>query len=257
MKLILACPIYKRDWILPDWIKCILSQSIDISKIGFIFECSENDKKTIEILEAWKKYDSRIPYFNIKIRTDIPHYEHEENKRSWTISKYENMVSLRNSILETVREVSPDYYMSLDSDILMVNNSTLELLIAHVMQGADAVSPLMYMTPVGTRYPSVMTWRESDPSMAYRELNYDIGSYFRADVIMAAKMMSKKVYNNVDYSVHRQGEDVGWSLSCRDKGFNLYSASYIYCPHIMSRSMYSAYRANGDSRGSSNVYHLV
>jgi hypothetical protein len=257
MKLIVACPIYKRDWILPHWIRCILSQSIDISKIGFIFECSENDTETLDILQAWKKYDPRIPYFNIKVRPDIPHYEHEENKRSWTISKYENMVNLRNSILDNVREVSPDYYMSLDSDILITNSSTLELLIAHVQQGADAVSPLMYMTPVGTRYPSVMTWRSDEPDKAYRELDYPLGSYFKSDVIMAAKMMSKNVYENVDYSIHRQGEDVGWSLNCKNMGYDLYSASYIYCPHIMSRAMYAKFLQAGDSRSDPNMYHLV
>lgn len=257
MKLIVACPIYKRDWILPDWIKSILSQSIDVSNIGFIFECSEDDERTIKLLNSWKQYDSRIPHFDIKIRSDIPHYEHEENKRNWTISKYENMVNLRNSILNSVREIEPDYYMSLDSDILMTNNSTLELLIAHVNQGADAVSPLMYMTPFGTRYPSVMTWREDEPDKAYRKVDYPIGTYFKSDVIMAAKMMSKKVYSNINYSVHRQGEDVGWSLSCKENGYDLYSASYIYCPHIMSRQMYSKFQKDGDNRNDTNMYHLV
>jgi hypothetical protein len=257
MKLVIACPIYKRDWILPLWIQSILSQSVDISKIGFVFECSENDSETINILETWKKYDSRIPYFNIKTRPDIPHHEHEENKRSWTISKYENMVSLRNSILNTVREINPDYYMSLDSDILMTNSSTLELLIAHVNQGADAASPLMYMTPVGVKYPSVMTWREDEPDKAYRRSDYPIGTYFKSDIIMAAKMMSKRVYENVDYSIHRQGEDVGWSLSCKENGYDLYSASYIYCPHIMSRTMYQKFIQSGDPRSDLNVYHLV
>jgi len=257
MKLVLGCPIYKRDWILPNWIKSILSQSLDISKIGFVFECSADDIGTLQILNSWKECDNRIPYFDIKIREDIPHFEHEENKRSWTISKYHNMVSLRNSLLNSVRELSPDYYFSLDSDILMSNPSTMELLIAHVNDGADAVSPLMYMTPVGTMYPSVMDWRQDEPDKAYRRKDYSIGSYFKSDVIMAAKMMSKDVYQNVDYSVHMQGEDVGWSLNCREQGYNLYSASYIYCPHIMSRTMYVDFLKRGDNRSDANVYHLV
>ena len=158
------------------------------------------------------------------------------------------MVSLRNSLLQTVRDIQPDYYFSLDSDILLTNPNTIELLIAHIKSGADAVNPLMFMTPIGTLYPSVMDWRQDDPSKAYRKEKYQLGTYFQSDVIMAAKMMSKDVYNNISYSVHQQGEDVGWSLSCKQADFKLYCASYIYAPHVMSEVFYQSFLQNGDDR---------
>ena len=244
----IGTPMYKRGWILPHWIRCLLNQSVSFKDIGFVFEVSPDDTETIESLKAWKRIDKNIPYFEIKIRDDIPHFEHENNGRQWTISKYLNMVSLRNSLLQTVRNVQPDYYLSLDSDILLTNPNTIELLIAHIKSGADAVNPLMFMTPFGTMYPSVMNWRTDIPTKAYREEKYQLGTYFQSDVIMAAKMMNKDVYNNIDYVVHEQGEDVGWSLSCKQQGFKLYSASYIYAPHIMSEVMYKSFLTNGDDR---------
>lgn len=248
MKILIGCPIYKRDWILHHWIKCILSQSVSLKNIGFLFEVSPDDEKTITILETFKKIEKRIPYFEIAVRKDIPHFEHIENGRNWTISKYENMVSLRNFLLNKAREINPDFYFSLDSDILLENTSTIELLIAHIMAGADAVSPLMFMTPVGTMYPSIMNWKDGTGPKAYRLSNYPIGEYFKSDVIMAAKMMSKKVFENVDYVLHEQGEDVGWSYECKTKGYDLYSASYIYAPHIMSIGMYQSFLREGDNR---------
>jgi len=248
MKLLIGCPIYKRSWILPLWIRGIITQSLDMSNIGFVFETAPDDESTIASLEAWKKYDKNIPYFNIKIREDIPHFEHQENGRQWTVSRYENMTSLRNSLLNTVKEVEPDYYFSLDSDILLENQSTIELLIAHIKDGADAVSPLMFMTPHNILYPSVMSWRSENDSMAYRKDSYPLGTYFQSDVIMAAKMMSKKVYSNTEYSIHNQGEDVGWSLNCRKNQYKLFCASYIYCPHIMNQHMLSDYLKTGDDR---------
>lgn len=248
MKLLIGCPIYKRDWILNRWIRAIISQSIPTSDIGFIFECSPDDSSTTTMLEAWKSYDKNIPFFHIEYRKDINHFEHQQNGRQWTISRYENMVQLRNSLLTKVREIQPDYYFSLDSDILIENPNTLELLVAHIKDGADAVSPLMFMTPVGTKYPSVMTWREDEPDKAKRLERYPIGTYFQADVIMAAKMMNKEVYNNIDYSIHPQGEDVGWSLNCHKRNYKLFSASYIYAPHIMNQIMYNEYQTKGDSR---------
>lgn len=249
MKLVIGCPVYKRDWILPLWIRYVKSQGLNFKDVGFIFEVSPDDEATVSILEQWRKADNSLGLFDIDVRNDISHFAHKDNGRQWTLSKYENMVSLRNSILSKVREISPDYYFSLDSDIILTNPNTIRLLTSHIDDGADAVSPLMFMTPVGTDYPSVMSWKKDEPNRAYRESQYPLGSYFKSDVIMAAKMMSRSVYENVDYSVHRQGEDVGWSLSCRQKGYSLYSASYIYSVHVMSELALEDISKNGDTRG--------
>jgi hypothetical protein len=257
MKLVIACPIYKRDWILPYWIRCILRQSVDISNIGFIFEVSPDDKATIDALRVWKHLDKNILFFDIVERPDIPHFEHQNNGRQWTLSKYHNMINMRNSILSRVRQYEPDYYFSLDSDILIENPNTIELLIAHINDGADAVSPLMYMTPVGTAFPSVMSWSNEDNQKGSRKTDYPIGTYFQADIIMAAKMMSKKTYMNVNYEFHQQGEDLGWSNNAKKHNLKLFSASYIYAPHIMSLVHLSEYLKFGDSRSSEKLDNLV
>lgn len=256
MKLIIGCPIYKRDWIIPEWIKCIINQSIDMRDVGFMFETSPDDPSTTKSLLTWRKLDKRFPLFEINERSDIQHFEHQNNGRQWTMSKYHNMVSLRNSLLSRVREYKPDFYFSLDSDVLLRDPNTIELLIAHIKDGADAVAPLMFMTPNDSQYPSVMSWKDQGFEYAYRKEKYPLGTYFKSDVIMAAKMMSKDVYNNVDYEFNKQGEDVGWSKAATQKGYNLFSASYIYSPHIMSPMMHQQYLTNGDSRGNINLYQV-
>jgi hypothetical protein len=97
-------------------------------------------------------------------------------------------------------------------------------------------------------YPSVMSWSNDPGGQAYRKEVYPIGEYFQSDIIMAAKMMSKKVYENVNYSLHLQGEDLGWSGNAAKLGYKLYSASYIYSPHIMHKQMLDHFLQNGDSR---------
>jgi hypothetical protein len=248
MKLIIGCPIYKRDWILPLWFAAIERQSVPLNKIGFIFETSPDDEQTVNLLRTWRKNHPEVPLFEMRERNDIPHYEHDENSRQWTISKYENMVNLRNSILARVREIQPDYYLSLDSDIILKNPNTLELLMAHIDNGADAVSPLMFMTPFDTEFPSVMTWIDKKEFKARRTKDYPLGTYFKSDIIMAAKMMSKEVYNNVDYEIHSQGEDLGWSKNATLKGYSLYSASYIYAAHIMHQNLLVQFMRQGDER---------
>jgi len=249
MKLIIGCPIYKRDWIFPAWAAAIEKQTIDLSNVGFIFVVSSNDEKTIRYINLWKRVHPEIPLIEMVSRDDLAHHEHSENSRQWTMSKYHNMVSLRNTLLAEVRKYQPDFFFSLDSDILLTNSMTVELLVSHVKDGADAVSPLMYMTPFGTDFPSVMTWIDEPGKRAKRIGNYPIGSYFKSDIIMAAKMMSKEVYNNVNYEFHAQGEDLGWCANAHKAGYrNLYSASYIYATHIMHPQMLEEFFKNGDKR---------
>lgn len=248
MKLIIGCPIYDRAWIFPYWISLIEKQSLPLEEIGFVFVASKEDIETVSLLNKWKESHPEVSIFEIVYPENVNHFSHPEGQRHWTISKYENMVNLRNCLLQKVREYQPDYFLSLDSDILLKNTSTLELLIAHIKDGADAVSPLMFMTPVGSKFPSVMKWLDQDLTKAYRDFSFPLGTYFQSDVIMAAKMMSKDVYNNVDYSIHQQGEDLGWSSNCAKKGYSLYSASYIYAIHIMSRAMLADVLKNGDPR---------
>jgi len=248
MKLIIGCPIYKRAWILPLWFAALERQSIPLNKIGFIFETSPDDESTVSMLRLWRQYHPEVPLFEIRERNDISHYDHDNNSRQWTMSKYENMVNLRNSLLSRVREVQPEYYLSLDSDIILKNQNTLELLIAHIDDGADAVSPLMFMTPFDTKYPSVMDWMDKEQFRGYRKNSYPLGTYFKSDIIMAAKMMSKKVYNNVDYEVHSQGEDLGWSKNAALNGYSLYCASYMYAAHIMHENLLAQFQQEGDKR---------
>lgn len=248
MKLIIGCPIYKRAWILPLWFAALERQSIPLSKIGFIFETSPDDESTVSMLRLWRQYHPEVPLFEIRERNDISHYDHDNNSRQWTMSKYENMVNLRNSLLSRVREIQPEYYLSLDSDIILKNQNTLELLIAHIDDGADAVSPLMFMTPFDTKYPSVMDWMDKEQFRGYRKNSYPLGTYFKSDIIMAAKMMSKKVYNNVDYEVHSQGEDLGWSKNAALNGYSLYCASYMYAAHIMHENLLAQFQQEGDKR---------
>lgn len=248
MKLIIGCPIYDRAWILQYWLHFIENQSVSLKDIGFVFVASESDHETLAVLNAWKNVHPEVEIFDIIFPENVNHFTHKDGTRHWTLSKYENMVKLRNNLLENVRNYQPEYFMSLDSDILLTNPNTLELLISHIVDGADAVSPLMYMTPVGEKFPSVMKWLNEPGKRATRDFDFPIGTYFKSDVIMAAKMMSKKVYNTVDYRLHDQGEDLGWCAACAEAGYNLYAATYIYAVHVMHKTMLEGVLKDGDPR---------
>jgi hypothetical protein len=250
MKILIGSPVYQRSWILPKWFECIENQSMPLEDIGFIFELGPNDDETHQIIWDWHMRHPEVAYFDAVIREDLGHYTHPDGHRTWTKTAYYKMVDLRNSLLEKVSAIKPEKYFSLDSDLILEDTTTLEKLYHSLNRDSvDAVSPLSYMFPKGTQFPSVMTWIEGPGKRASRSLNdYKIGSSFKADVIMAAVMMNPDVYTNVRYIWHPQGEDLGWSSECQRKGYNLYCISDIYVPHIMHKWMLEQYGAIGDPR---------
>lgn len=247
MKILIGAPVYKREWILPHWFEALENQDVSLNQIGFIFETASDDKGTKDLLFDWHAKHPQVWHFDARDNTDAEHVAHHvSGVRKWQPTRYQSMVILRNSLLAKARALDPDFYLSLDTDVLFENPSTITELIK-TTEYADAVSPLMYMTPMTANFPNVMSWVDGRPIKARRG-TYPIGERFQADVIMAAKLMTPKVFHNVDYQIHRQGEDLGWSANCFNANYKLYCASDIYTPHIMSEEMLETYLKEGDSR---------
>lgn len=249
MKILIGCPVFKRDWILGDWFEAIESQTVPLSDIGFVFELGPNDDSTHELLWEWHSKHPEVWCFDAVIRMDEPHKTHPEGQRIWGRVDYYRMVSMRNSLLEKACAYDPDRYFSLDSDILLTSPHSMRQLI-DLTDNPVAASPLCYMTPDDLRFPNVMSWYDYCGGRARRILNdYPIGKVFDADIIMAAVMMSKDVYQNVRYRWHKQGEDLGWAAEMGRQGYRMISASNIYAAHIMHRFMLDEYKfGNGDPR---------
>lgn len=247
MNIIIGSPIYDRAWILPHFFKAVEQQTIDLSQIGFLFECGPNDEETVNALFDWHAEHPEVICFDVNINHTVAHQEHQDGKRKWRPGRYRQMVKLRNSLLDRVRAYEPDRYFSLDTDIILEPKNTIERLYEITKEKADAASPLMFMTPKDSRAPSVMTW--VDPGKRAKRLRYPLGEVFESDVIMAAKMMNRKTYNMINYEYHRQGEDLGWCKQAQEHGLKLFCVSDLYCPHIMSQKDLEKYLKEGDSRG--------
>lgn len=246
MKILIGLPVYKRAWILPKWLEYIERQTVPLEDLGFIFELGPDDEETHNVLWEWQAAHPSVSAFDGLIREDINHETHMENGRHWKGYQYWRMVDLRNSLLDRAIALQPERFFSLDSDILLENPSTLEELYNRTATN-DAVSPLTYMDPRSIKHPSVMSWIGGWRAKRLLD-NYPIGTMFKADIIMAAVMMSKPVYETVRYRWHKQGEDLGWSADARVNKFDLWCASDIYGAHIMHEKDLDPYLRNGDSR---------
>lgn len=242
--ILIAAPIYDRAWILPTWIEYIEKQNYPKENLGFLFELGPNDEETHDILWEWQTSSPSYKVFDAEVYMRINHNSHPEGQRYWNAEKYYNMVTLRNNLLDRATNIADqfDYYFSLDSDILLEDPDTIKKFVQYAEEGRDVLSPLMYMTPYDTNFPSAMTWLDFSGGKAARvQERYHIGQVFEADIVMAAVFMSKPVFTSVRYQWHRQGEDLGFATALHDHGFKSYCAWDVYAPHIMHRSMLEGY----------------
>lgn len=151
------------------------------------------------------------------------------DRRVWSSARYRHMVELRNLLLGEVRRQSPDLFLSLDSDILL-HPEALELMIGD-LGCFDAVGARCYMTATGVSAPSYANLgREGSLRRP------DSDSVFACQVIMAAKLMSPTAYR-VDYRIHAQGEDIGWSTACTDAGLRLGWEGRVVSKHVLCPGM--------------------
>ena len=249
-KILIGAPIYDRAWILPQWFKAIENQNFPMENLGFVFNLGPDDDSTHDLLWEWHEKHPEFIVFDAQVQMKITHSAHPDESRVWSSSQYYNMVFLRNDLLERAEAFSDqfDYYFSLDSDILLEDPETLNKLVAYAEEDSSrsVISPLMFMTPFDTNFPSAMSWIDKPGGRATRTIEkYPVGEFFEADIVMAAVFMQKNVFKFVRYQWHMQGEDLGFAAALAEFGFKSYAAWDIYCPHIMHKSMLVDYINTG------------
>lgn len=264
--ILIGCPVYSRDWILPKWFEYIMAQDYPQDDMGFLFIVSSGDKPTIDKLFEFQANNPQIAYFDVIEEDGVSHSDHREVEgnsiyhRNWSsITSLEKMVRLRNIMVSRVREIAPRKFFSLDSDILLINPETISRLDELTDSEADAASPLIYMSD-SDLHPGVMGWKPNTDfrgmNLAIRDKSFEVGDKISTDVIMAAKMMSPKAYG-VNYIYHRQGEDLGWSWMCKMSGVRLACDTSVYASHILSRKMFEIFNTFGDDRDILNTVKVL
>jgi hypothetical protein len=229
MKLLVGCPILKREWIIGEWLRRVEQHTPDDWHLNYVFVGSPEDPTRRVIDEV-----ASNPVHYVDVAEDL---EAETRDHAWAQKgAFARMVALRNHLLEEVRIIGPDLFLSLDSDILVHPNQITNLVdvLENDERNFAAVGGKVFLAS-GTGHPS---WCNYSPQKGMKRSNIDyVGP---VDVIMAVKLMSPAAFH-VDYEYHHQGEDVGWSLACGRKGLALAHDGRVTSKHVMSRT-----NLNGD-----------
>lgn len=223
-RIVIGCPWRGREWMIKPWFEAavIAAAKTDIN-FCFAFVLDEDDGVN-QIISDYC-INNQIPaYYVTHKRYTGPN---EGVDHSWNPEKVEYMVGLRNTLLGVVNSIEPDYFLSLDSDILIQQNVIKNLLIA--TKDYDAVGGKTHLAEKFSM-PSYAILTEGNS--LHRP---DTNGLFRVDVLMAIKMMTRPAYT-IHYRFDPRGEDLGWSQACREAGLKLGYDGRIGSKHIWKES---------------------
>lgn len=217
---LIGCPVFQRSWSLPAWFDHVEKACIEANVAPFFVFVGDAGRDP----DTWAVIAERAG------RVEAVHVAEDTRTadvRDWALTpRFHRMVELRNALLAEVRAIGPEWFLSLDSDILLHPQSLVNLLES--VERFDAVGGRAYMS-AGTHDPS------------YGSLVYGGGLYrpdftgvAAVDVIMAVKLMMPPAYR-VDYEWHHLGEDLGWSIACRRAGLTLGYDGRVANKHLMER----------------------
>ena len=223
MKLMIGAPVYRREWIIERWFEhmFVALGKANIDDFAFAFVGDYRDP-TWEILN---EYGQEFRVYSKQAReADL-----KERKRYWNHDLYYKMVYLRNDLLWIPRQMNPEFFLSADTDILLHPDCIVNLMES--IEKFDAVGGKCYMTPRGRHHPS---YAKIGPRGQL--IRSEASGVFKTQAIMALKLMNPKAYN-VNYGFNEQGEDIGWSISCRNKGLTLGFDGRVANKHVLEPYM--------------------
>lgn len=222
LDIIIGGPISRREWIIDRW--------YDHARVA-----AEHAGLTPTFLHVVNVHDTptrdRLDPRSIKVVTEEPK---RQDVRTWNHHRYYHMADLRNRGLAVVREHSPRYFLSCDSDVLLHPDAIVSLVNALDHPALekitfDAVGGKCFMTDTDEYTSCGMMARTG----GIRRVDTPDG-VFACDVIMAIKLMSPAAYA-IDYTFHKHGEDIGWCLAARAAGIRIGWDGRVLSNHVHTR----------------------
>lgn len=223
-RLVVGCPLSGRDWMIERWFDYILNALNNLEQqvdFAFAFVIDREDP-VIDRVNKYLEENELIGYCYEVDPFPIPTKDH-----NWNIFKYEYMVDIRNSLLHLVQKIEPDYFLSLDSDILLHPQAVNGMI--QIISSYDAVGSKTYLHRSNKLPNYAMLNRDGNM------LRPEVTGVIPVDVLMAIKLMGKEAYST-PYAVDRRGEDIGWSLNCSRRGLKFVFDGRYPSKHIMEPS---------------------
>lgn len=220
--IIVGAPVCEREWILRDWFDGLAHQEdFPPEEIEVVL----NYGVSKDLTRMSITYEQMLGRFRKVTVLEDQHNDHLGH-RLWTLSRYATMTRLRNDLLAYVRQETPDFYLSCDTDMLLPPH-TLRTLFEHLSPW-DGIAPLTFMTPNGEHFPNCTNLHGTRQVPEKTEEQH---------AVFGTVLMTERLYQEVDYAPHALGEDLGWADNCHRAGLRLALCPDVRVKHVMNPDM--------------------
>jgi len=226
----IGCPISNREYLIDRYLEAIYNLDYPKDKIKLYFLINNCQDGTDSTLRRFKSIHDK-EYLEIKLeKYKLPAFK-DKRLDTYRNETYRRLTLLRNHILENL---DTDYFLSVDSDIILVPNTLKKLLkskkdiIACLINNDSILQPYREYPHIRTnvlinnRYNSISHFYE-----------FPLNSIVECDYTGAVYLISKNAYTKCRYDFHEFGEDIPFCLSAKENGFKLYVDTSLFQDHIM------------------------
>lgn len=212
-KVVVACPIFERAWILPRWLDALEAQKADVDLSLFFCVTPGKDKTQDLIAEA-----KASGQFEIDAQVFIGGGP-EDHSRDWTDAARVGVIaSKRNKLLDAVKAANAkyDYLLMLDSDVIVPPGGIAKLIETAKFEKFDAVCPKVW---VWSAFFVAMKYTSGRLSFFHRR---ERGIHPVDVVTSSACLMVERLASDgaVRYGVAERGKDFGWAPGHEINGWN-------------------------------------
>jgi len=227
----IGCPIANRAYLIDRFLDAIYNLEYPKEKIKLFFlinNCNDGTDSTI------KKFRIRNEkqYLAINIETYKMKFKADKRVAGYRNEIYTRLAELRNYMKF---KIDTDYFLSLDSDIMIQSNTLIELLNTQKDIIASVINNDHILRPY-SQYPNIRTNLLIDsPKGITHYLDFPLDSVVEVDYTGAVYLLSKAVCENknIKYEFDVQGEDIPFSYNARKEGYKLYAHTGLWQYHIM------------------------
>ncbi|XP_064416916.1 procollagen galactosyltransferase 1 [Latimeria chalumnae] len=126
---------------LPYFLGCVDRLNYPKERMAVWVATDHNIDNTTEALREWLiNVQHQYHYVEWRPMAEPRSYEDEEGPKHWSSARYEHVMKLRQAALNSAREMWADYILFVDTDNLLTNPETLNLLIA---ENKTVVAPML------------------------------------------------------------------------------------------------------------------
>lgn len=211
-KVLVGCPIFERAWVFADWMNALVAEheagDIDLAVALCLTKGKDETESMID--RATQKVGFTI--------TTIPFSGGTEgNSHDWSqVERVQTVADKRNLLIDLARTISPDYYLSLDSDVIVPRGGIKALIETLQFEGYDAACPRVW---VWNAFYVAGKYQQGRLAFLGRR---DYGVQAVDVVTSSACLMSPKVFKEkaIRYGVALRGKDFGWAPGHEVNGWN-------------------------------------